>query len=135
MSGETRLRELLAKMAPELDPQPYVFATTQNRDRFGDLDILMRFSEREGETFILKAEDAQAANLSHSGEFARITLNVHSDLEAVGFLAAISSALAENSISANAVSAYYHDHMFVPFRQAQSAMKALEDLSSTAQFE
>ncbi|EKD51400.1 MAG: hypothetical protein ACD_62C00265G0006 [uncultured bacterium] len=58
-----------------------------------------------------------------------ITLTVHSGLDAVGFLARISTALAEAGISLNAVSAFYHDHLFVPVDRAGEAMVALERLS------
>jgi hypothetical protein len=62
-----------------------------------------------------------------------ITLNVHSSLEAVGFMAAISTKLAENGIGVNPVSGYYHDHCFVPLGKANEAMKVLQDLATEAQ--
>ena len=43
-----------------------------------------------------------------------ITLDVHSSLESVGFLAAVSARLAAAGIPCNAVSAFHHDHLFVP---------------------
>jgi hypothetical protein len=58
-----------------------------------------------------------------------ITLNVHSDLSAIGFLARITGALAESGISVNAVSAYYHDHLFVPINAAKRAIIILNGLS------
>jgi hypothetical protein len=51
---------------------------------------------------------------------------VHSPLQAIGFLAAVSAALTEAGIPCNAVSAFYHDHIFVP---ADWASRALEVLS------
>lgn len=54
-----------------------------------------------------------------------ITLNVHSALDAIGFLAAVASLLATAEISVNAVSAYYHDHLFVPLERADDAMRLL----------
>ena len=132
MSGETDLTALLAGMSPELDPQPYVFATTNTPEDVADLDALMRFTEAEGETLILKAGEAQSSALTCSGEYARITLKVHSSLEAVGFLAAVCSELVKNGISTNAVAGYYHDHIFVPLERAQDAQETLETLSKAA---
>ncbi len=59
----------------------------------------------------------------------QITLSIHSSLEAVGFLAAITQKLAKHNISVNPISAYYHDHLFVPTHQAKIAMNLLNDFS------
>lgn len=58
-----------------------------------------------------------------------ITLTVHSSLEAVGFLAAVTGRLTEAGISVNAVSAFYHDHLFVPEHRAGEALHHLQNLS------
>jgi hypothetical protein len=58
-----------------------------------------------------------------------ITLNVHSALDAVGFLAAVMKALSVRGISTNTVSAYYHDHLFVPSERAEEALAALRRLA------
>jgi hypothetical protein len=52
-------------------------------------------------------------------------------LEAVGFLAAVLPALAREGISTNVVSAFYHDHLFVPAAQAQHALSILQSLSNS----
>ena len=57
--------------------------------------------------------------------WAMITLSIHSDLEAVGFLAAITTVLAAIDIPVNAVSAYYHDHTFVPYEHHDDALECL----------
>ena len=57
-----------------------------------------------------------------------ITLSVHSSLEAVGFLAAITARLANAGISVNAVSAFHHDHLFVPEHRASEALRLLQDM-------
>jgi hypothetical protein len=59
-------------------------------------------------------------------------LTVHSSLEAVGLTAAVSKALTEANISCNVVAAYYHDHIFVPVKDAKQAMRVLEKLPSIA---
>ena len=133
MSGETDLSKLLAEMSPVRDPAVYVFATTNAPETFSHLRPLMRFSEAEGETFILEESEARGiAELIVSGKYARITLNVHSALDAVGFLAAACSELAKAGISTNAVAAFYHDHIFVPLERAGDALQVLTDLSAAA---
>jgi len=59
-------------------------------------------------------------------------LTVHSSLEAVGFLAAVSARLAEAGIGVNAVSAFYHDHLLVPEHRADEAFRVLQDMSAQA---
>ena len=60
-----------------------------------------------------------------------ITLEVQSDLTAVGFVAAVARALADAGIPANAVAAYNHDHLFVPAERADAALRTLERMSAT----
>jgi len=92
------------------------------------------FKEKEGMTLIMP--EASRGKLPQHAKASKpmvlITLNVHSDLEAVGFLAVVSKALAESSISVNTVSAYFHDHLFVPREKAEEAMKVLKVLSKSA---
>ena len=65
--------------------------------------------------------------------WARITLNIHSSLEAVGLTAAVSQALASEAISANVVAGFYHDHIFVPQIAGQRAVACLTLLSAAAE--
>jgi uncharacterized protein len=51
-------------------------------------------------------------------------------LEAVGFMAAIATQLAQQGISTNPVSAFYHDHLFIPASDADKAMVVLQALSN-----
>ncbi len=69
--------------------------------------------------------DAKAADLNYQYPSRMITLNAYSALDAVGFLAAITARLAGAGISANAVSAYHHDHLFVPVARAEEAILLL----------
>ncbi len=131
MSGETNLRTLIEEMSPVLDQEEYVFATTAASSAYAHIPVIMRFVEDEGETLILKAADAKELDLQISEIYARITLNVHSSLAAVGFLAAMCSALAKHGISTNAVSGFYHDHIFVPQSRACDAMQILTGLSES----
>jgi hypothetical protein len=62
--------------------------------------------------------------------WAQITLGVESSLDAVGMMAAVSAALAARGISCNPVSAFLHDHVFVPWDRREDALAALAHLSS-----
>jgi hypothetical protein len=55
-----------------------------------------------------------------------ITLRVYSSLNAVGFLAAVTSRLAAHGVSVQPVSAFYHDYLFVPADRALEAIQILE---------
>ncbi|RVA88555.1 ACT domain-containing protein, partial [Mesorhizobium sp. M7A.F.Ca.CA.004.02.1.1] len=59
-----------------------------------------------------------------------VTLNIHSSLEAVGFLAAITTRLAAAGMGVNPVSAFYHDHLFVPADRAEEALELLVGLAA-----
>jgi len=131
MSGETDLGRLLAGLTPTLDERRYAFATGE-RDAVPEVaDVLMRFEEAEGTTWILPVEEAERLGLVVTYPCRRITLAVHSSLAAVGLLAAVTSALASRGISVNPVSAYHHDHLFVPAAQAEAALAALRALSAS----
>lgn len=126
MVGINNLNELLKSMNPELSEDKFVFCTTKK-----DLDLKiipkMIFHEKEGATFIIRKEEADKYNLKYDGIWSLITLTVHSDLNAIGFLAKITEKLAKHGISVNPVSAYYHDHLFVPFDKSKEAIKVLEE--------
>ena len=92
-------------------------------------DALGIFQEEEGTTIILSHHRADADKFNYSSVFLMITLSVHSSLDAVGFLAAIATKLAEHGISVNPVYAYYHDHLFVPASRASEVMDLLNRFS------
>ena len=129
MSCETDLRKLLQGMKPRLNEGEFVFCTIQSLEQAKRLDPLCIFQEEEAVTIILPKEQADDATLPYSNTFAWITLTVHSSLEAVGLTAAVSKALTEANISCNLVAAYYHDHIFVPVKDAKRAVELLENLS------
>ena len=90
---------------------------------------LLTFREAEGTTLVIRQDQAEHLSLPYQFPSRLITLTVHSSLEAVGFLAAITARLAAAGISVNAVSAFYHDHLFVPEDRADEAMRILQDIS------
>lgn len=124
VAGETDLDRLLAGLAPELAARPRAIRT-QARDDAVPADAILSFREDEGVTVIVPADEA-----GDGPRWAQITLRIHSSLEAVGMMAAISAALAAAEIPCNVVSAYYHDHLFVPWARRDDAMHALSALTS-----
>ena len=131
MPGETNLQKLLGSMSPELAPGAFVFATLPpGAPRPAGLDPVMVFREREGDTLILAEEEARAAGVSFAFRSRMITLNIHSSLDAVGFLAGITARLAAAGMGVNPVSAFYHDHLFVPADRAAEAIEILQALAA-----
>ena len=125
MSGETNLAKLLKNMKPELNTGEYVYCLAPSFEAAVALNPLFIFRENEGITVILSKEQADAERLSYPSVCVWITLTIHSSLEAVGLTAAFSKALTEANISCNVVAAYYHDHIFVPIKDAKRAMDVL----------
>lgn len=126
MPGETDLGALLRAMTPTLREGEYVFCTLPPGTALPPGVVpLATFAEAEGLSAIVAHEAALRAGLAGAGPFALITLAVHSSLDAIGFLAAVTRALAEANIPANAVAAYHHDHLFVPVARAGEAVRAL----------
>ena len=124
------LSTLLGSMDPVLDPRTFVFVTMPEAP--GDLasKAIMTFKEKEGITLIL--EEGDATGLEAVFESRMITLNVHSALEAVGFLAAIVPRLAEAGMGVNPVAAFHHDHLFIPAGRAEDAMAILKAIAAEA---
>ena len=129
MIGEVDLQKLLQGMKPERNKGEYVYCLADSKEHAVALDPLCYFQENEGVTVILPKEKADAMRISYTLTFVWITLTVHSSLEAVGLTAAFSKALADANISCNVVAAFYHDHIFVPFKDADRAMKVLHRLT------
>lgn len=131
--GETRLSHLLVGLSPELDSEVYVFAQVLPHQLAQlVLSPLGQFQEAEGVTVVLTQAEAEAAQLPHAYPCRHITLTVQSNLAAVGLLAAVTQALAAAGISVNAMSAYAHDHLFVPCDRADAAIAVLTALSEAA---
>ncbi len=131
MAGEKDLDKLLASMQPQLFSEEYVFCSVPD-GKYGDHSEyfpVASFFESEGLTLVLTRENADKAKLQYDSFFKKITLTVHSNLEAVGLTAAISGKLAEKGISANVIAGYFHDHVFVQAEKAEIAFQALTELS------
>lgn len=130
MAAVSDLKTLLTEAEPELTDGQFVFASFPGA-RYGDLASLRPVAmirEREGLTMIIDRNTAEQAGLTIGRVFRRISLGVHSSLDAVGLTAAVSGLLAEHRIPANVVAGYYHDHVFVPIESAERACELLNKM-------
>jgi len=85
-------------------------------------EAIFAFREREGWSALYPATERTPVD----NRWVWLELAVVSDLNAVGFLAALAARLAQAGVACNAIAGYYHDHLFVPEGQAGLAIEALE---------
>ena len=116
--GETDLARMLAALAPAVDARRFSFVLATGITLDSNAFALIR--EEEATTLV---------RVDPNGEWARITLKVHSSLSSVGLTATITASLAERGIPANVVAATFHDHLFVPWNRRDEALGALHALS------
>jgi len=131
MEGERNLDVLIGSLSAVLADGLYVFVTLPGKSIPGGLEPRMIFQEAEGTTLILLKSEAEALGMEYECPCRMITLNVHSSLEAVGFMARISTELAGHDMGVNPVSGFFHDHLFVPDGREQEAMMLLGKLAET----
>ena len=122
--GEKSLDRLIEKMNPVLHGGEYVFCTLPHDAPLPAAAIAV-FREIEETTIVIARSDAEAHRFDPLYAAAWITLQIHSDLDAVGFLAAITAVLARADISCNVFSAFHHDHLFVPYEKGERAVELL----------
>jgi hypothetical protein len=131
MAAIKELTQLLASLSPRLTPLEYVFCHIKEAayGAYAELSPIASYCEEEGLTLVLTKAQADLALLTYQGVFRCITLDVYSDLEAVGLTAAVAGRLAEAGISANVMAAYHHDHIYVPAHHAEQALLLLKSLA------
>ncbi|XP_023330104.1 uncharacterized protein LOC111702595 [Eurytemora carolleeae] len=130
-AGEMNLEKLLREMNPELCSQVYGFISSTKAEALSDQiqqNCIMKFEENEGTTYIIPLEDLKIYKIQYEFACQKITLKIHSNLEAVGFLAQILEKLAEKNIPCNVVSGFYHDHLFVPEGRGHEALEMLTSI-------
>jgi uncharacterized protein len=126
------LAELLRTLQPQRQAGIYVYATLPADSDPSRWNALAVFRETEATTLVLPERQAMDAGLPIVFRAAWITLQVHSDLQAVGLTAAVSGALAAAGIASNVIAAVHHDHLFVPVERADDALAALRALQARA---
>src|SRR4051794_39844986 len=131
MPQETDLTKLLGCMTPDLSADEYVYCNLPTgAPSVAGLTAFATIEEPEGRTIITTRANAEECGLPYAYPCRRITLKVHSSLEAVGFLARIAAELAKRGISSNCISGYVHDHLFVPIPRAEEALALLQAIES-----
>ncbi|WP_346778658.1 ACT domain-containing protein [Burkholderia sp. Ac-20353] len=126
--SEKDLATLCATIEPEMARPVYVYCSFPDFTLPADLLPLCTFREVEGLTAVIDLQDADRHALPYTFMARLITLKVHSSLDAVGFLAVVSSHLAEAGIPCNAIAGYYHDHILVPVDRADEALAVLDGI-------
>jgi len=132
VSGEQNLDALLRTLSAKLEDGLFVFVTVSDDLVPENISPRMIFREAEGTTLILLKTEAEACGLAYEFPCRMITLNVHSSLEAVGFMARIATELAKKNMGVNPVSGFYHDHLFVPDGREQEALRTLEIVAGSS---
>ncbi len=134
-AGDDDLARLLQDMDPLLDPETFVVVTAPPGTDLSTLRPFAVIAETEGPTAIVTSGRlAEALTLgctpADPPPMARITLQVHSSLLAVGLTAAVAAALAAVDISCNVIAGYFHDHLLVPVERAADALDVLRSLQA-----
>lgn len=132
--GELSLSKLLSSLKISLHKDTFVFLTfpPSGPEPPASLPQQMSFREKEGLTIITTLRSAVENQLEYTFPSRMITCEIHSSLEAVGFMAALTRNLTESGIGANPVSGFYHDHLFVPAASAEHATRVLTELAQEA---
>jgi hypothetical protein len=125
--GEKDLQTLLREMQPILDDEEMVFCSLSPKIAEDYMSLAQGYYvEVEGVTVIISKHLADLNGLPYEYTFRRISLMVHSSLDAVGFLARLTEVLAAQGFSVNAISAYYHDYLYIRSDLAEEALKTLK---------
>jgi hypothetical protein len=128
----SNLTVLISSMEPVLNDGVFVYTSVPHGTDTSQIPVIATMREVEGITLLVAEEQALARGLPVMFRCAWLTLNVHSDLHAVGLTAAFAKALGDEGISCNVVAGAYHDHIFVPVTMADQALAALNRLQRSA---
>ena len=133
MAEITNLKQILASLKPKLQMGEYAFCVvSEEKFRHMNIKALCTFKEKEGISAILDRPSADSNGIHYDTAWRMISLTVHSALEGIGLLAAVSARFAKEGIPLNVVSAYHHDHLFVPSKFADRALGILQEMQEKA---
>lgn len=134
MAGIKDLTEIFKHLQIDINEVNVVYVTvpTDFDQDLLNFEPICMFKENEGTTLIIPESQASRIDFEKSKPMAWLTVKAHTDLESIGFTAALSAALSSVEISCNVIAGYYHDHLFVPVDDAQRAKDTLEELRAGA---
>ncbi|MDO9263494.1 MAG: ACT domain-containing protein [Desulfosalsimonadaceae bacterium] len=127
----TDLDQLIKRMQPVLNPGVFAFVSVNSAEALKSVTVIASIWESEGYSAVIEERDALSLGLKIMFRAGWITLNVNSDLQAVGLTAAFAGALGKAGISCNVVAGAWHDHIFVPIERASAAMDVLKNLQKS----
>lgn len=127
MAGQIDLASILADLSVTRRPGVFTFVPLPEPVEVDD-EIHALVHEAEGVTVVTTVDVARARGWESEFEGAWLTLEVHSDLEAVGLTDAVARALSAESIPCNVLAGYYHDHLLVPLERSDEAIRAITRL-------
>ncbi len=105
--ANSELATLIRDMRPRLNPGLYAFCLVPDDDLLNHSRVIASFREVEGMTVIVPESVARELGWKCHFRAGWITLDVRSDLNAVGFTAAIATELARAGISCNVIAAIH----------------------------
>ena len=112
----------------KLNKGKYVFCSVNNLKNIEISNVIGSFREIEGYSIIISKDEAIKKKLTFYFISAWITLKLNSSLDSVGLTSTFSKALSDEKISCNIVAGYHHDHIFVPYKEKDKAMKVLNEI-------
>jgi uncharacterized protein len=129
--GETDLSKMLASLRIERRREPVTVVHLAEPVALG-AGVMAVIAEDEGTTAVVTVAEAERRGWPVEFRAAWLTVTVHSSLEAVGLTAALAGELADVGIPCNVLAGYFHDHLLVPWDQADVAIQRLESIGRDA---
>lgn len=131
MSGLQHLDAILASLDPVLDATCWTWCRLDAADlHAASARAFALIREEEGWCAVVPHDHAPRLGHPADGRWARLTLQVHSSLHAIGLTAVFARALAQKEIPANVVAGLHHDHILVPWARRNDALTALRELAA-----
>ena len=126
--GVRDLKAMLTGMDPVLGDGAWCFQPLRGENAMLPDTAFALIREEEGACAILPAP----ASDPEASRYARITLSVLSDLDAIGLSGTVATALATSGIACNIIAGLRHDYLFVPWERRGEALELLRKISLNA---
>lgn len=128
MSDQPNLAEVFNALTISCDDVTYGFVSVENTQFKFEEGMLGTFHEKEGVTIVATNEYLVKNGLQSEALFAKLTVEVETSLQTANLTTVLVTKLAENNISANVISGYFHDYIFVQYDLRQKALEVMNAL-------